>query len=214
MKKINLFLWGIVSTCITFFYRTEICEGGVRYSVSKFVVSTCDGYDEDVFKAQDKLNASVTTHMLCPKGKIFIGCSLSSTSLYELSEYGLDGVAIHCLVTSLSKGMCRDAEVCPTPGTKQDSDQDTFIYKDARITVCSAHYIEINEDGLFTYTVDHDDNDDPILYKQYIDLYQPRDSSAFGHVNSISNTCAINTDVRLDDDTGYYSYTDKCYYSE
>ena len=103
----------------------------------------------------------------------------------------------------------------PPPGTKQDSDTDTFIYIDTCHAVCSAHYVkEIQENGDFIFGIDIGSEEDGINYIQTICLRQPRDRSAFGHVNSRSNTCAINAGERFEDDTGWGEYTEKCYYTE
>lgn len=217
MKKINLFLWGIVSTCITFFYRTEIYGADYSYSVAKNEISSCAGYDEDVFDAENKLKASVTTKSLCHAGAIFIGCSTfvgNEIRIYELSKYGIDALASYCLQDNYG-GTCRAKGICPDPGEWQATTKDTFIYLDTKIVVCSAHYIDILEDGMLTYKQQRKPNSNEFkLYVQSLYLIQPRDRSAFGHVNSLSNTCAINTEDSIEDDTGWYSYTEKCYYTE
>lgn len=217
MKKINLFLWGIVSTCITFFYRTEICAADVSFYIysSKIKTSNCSAYDDDIFNVKTTLRNKVSSKSLCVAGTVFIGCSGPGDVKYELSEYGLDALAKYCLQKNYG-GMCRNgAEACPTPGTEQDSTEATFIYLDTCHAVCSGHYVvKIHEDGEFTHGIEFDDDNKPILYIQTICLQQPRDHSAFGHVNSRSNTCAINAGGRFEDDTGWYSYTEKCYYTE
>lgn len=218
MKKINLFLWGIVSTCITFFYRTEIYGADYRYTITDMSsVTTCAGYDEDVDNVETTLQNNIKSKRLCLKDFIFMGCSRTNDNgttdeHYELSEYGLDALASYCLGNN--GAICRDDRACPAPGTRQDSDKDTFIYLDTEITVCSTRYIVILADGNLTHRTSYDTNKDPIHYKQTIKLLQPRDRFAFGHVNSLSNTCAINTEDSIEDDTGWYSYTEKCYYTE
>lgn len=210
MKKINLFLWGIVSTCITFFYRTEICAAGVSYSISMNSIATCDGKDEDVDNVKDNLSARVTTRTLCPSNQIFLGCYDNEGNRFELAHFSVGNVLDYC--HTYRKAICGGDEVCPTPGTRQDSAKDTFIYLDTCLVVCSARYIVIQENGDFTHLITYDDEHKPIHYIQTVCLEQPRDYSNFGHINRLSNTCAINAGKEFTDDTGTYEYTNDCYY--
>ncbi len=214
MKKINLFLWGIVSTCITFFYRTEIYGADYSYYIATMKpTSACAGYDEDVDNVKTKLQNNIRSKSLCAAGTVFIGCSGPGNKYYLLSDYGLDALVEYCL-RNQHGGTCSNGDVCPPPGTEQDSTEATFIYQDTCLAVCSARYIVILGNGDFTHETNYDDNREPIPYIQTICLQQPRDHSAFGHVNSRSNTCAINAGKEFTDDTGTYEYTNDCYYTE
>ena len=116
MKKINLFLWGIVSTCITFFYRTEICAADVSFYIATSKIKTttgCSAYDTDAINVKTTLQNKVRSKSLCATGTIFIGCSGPGDIKYELSDYGLDALAKYCLQKNYS-GMCRNGDnVCP-----------------------------------------------------------------------------------------------------
>lgn len=208
MKKINLFLWGIVSTCITFFYRTEVCEAAnqeynwyVEEKTLYTLATTCDNYPiNKASKAEEKLRSLYESRKrtLCPSGQFFLGCVNSYTGKqYFASHYSMNELATLCQGRA---GICYDE--CPSPGSFQAPDRPpTAIYQSVCVMMCSGQ--------------------DPITGALLGDNYEIKyciilnhNSSDFANVNTKENTCAINTDVSLEDDTGFYSYTEKCYYSE
>ena len=206
MKKINLFLWGIVSTCITFFYRTEICGAAdpvYNWSVINktlyTLATTCDNYPiKKARDAEEKLRSLYESkkRILCDTGSVFLGCVNFAGKQYFATNYSMDELTKYCYGNS---GICRND--CPSPGSIQVHTQPTAIYQSVCVMLCSGQ--------------------DPITggflggnYEIEYCILLNHNSSDFANVNMKTNTCAINTGETFEDDTGYYSYTDECYYTE
>lgn len=192
MKKINLFLWGIVSTCITFFYRTEI-SAYTLFMSKNTEVDSCDGYSLSIIDLPTKLE-NAAKKQLCSSTQMLYGCM--GNGVCYVNRMSLDELAKCCQGKS---GMC--VSDCPEPGSKQTRPGPTTLYEEKCVTFCSFHNGITNE----LYAKQH---------LQTICLKPAGDSSDFDNINIYSNTCAINAGEECDDDTGECEYADKCFYTE
>lgn len=206
MKKINLFLWGIVSTCITFFYRTEIY--GASYITTAVILGdardNCDGYEDSKVEGSvqlaNKYYNNNPMNTLCDSNEIFLGCNTGTGTggdlhTYLVSEENMETMAQKC---SMGSGICQTG--CPLPGSKQTKSDPTYMRSIVYIVLCSDK---------------NPATDDYLGAKYLINWYAiPNDGTAFININRRSNTCAINAGEECDDDTGECEYADKCWYTE
>lgn len=212
MKKINLFLWGIVSTCITFFYRTEICAALYTETaeVQGDARDNCDGYTDGVNdghrQLDDKYKYNNPMHTLCDSNEIFLGCyrkdpiTFARTN-YLLSQKTMETMAQNC---ALGSGICTTG--CRFPGSQQTKSDPTYMRTKVCIVFCSVTNPVTKKD----FPKDEKGNNHYTISWCAI----PNDGTAFININRKSNTCAINAGTGFEDDTGEGVYADNCFYTE